>query len=53
METVVTCFTDNLEDNENGTGQANGQTRYVDHIECFVPVDTPDRNPKKILPHMY
>jgi hypothetical protein len=51
MKAIVAGLTDNIEYNENGTGQSYGQSRNIDRIESFVLADAPYGNSNEISPH--
>ena len=53
IKAVVTGFTDDIEDYEDGTGQTDGQSRDIDGIECFVLANAPDSDPKEVSPHWF
>ena len=42
MEPVKACFTDDIQDDEDGTGQANGQAWNINRMERFVFINAPD-----------
>ena len=46
-------FRDDIEDDKNGTGQANGETGNVDQVEQFILFNASQGNNQKILPHMF
>jgi len=53
MELIETGFADNVEDNENGTGQTNGQAGNIDGIKSFVLADASNGDPDKVFPHVF
>ena len=53
MEAIVTGLADDIQDNEYGTGKADGQAGYIDDIESFVLADASNGNTNKIFPHVF
>ena len=51
MVTIKAQLLVNKEQNENGAGQANGQTRHIDQGKNLILTDISERYSKEISPH--
>ena len=53
MEAIIAGFADNIEYNEYGAGQSDGQSGYIYGVKGFVLTDASYGDPDEILPHMF